>query len=169
MITFEKDGKVFVYRVAGVAIYDNKVLVHRSIIDDFWSLPGGRCEFLEISEDTLIREIKEEISIDVKIIRPLYFVENFFYFEKKDFHELSIFYLMEFPSDSKLIFENDIFYGKENELGFESDSIYGKELELIFKWVDINQLDKLRLYPLFLRKSLKNIKPYPEHIINRDD
>ncbi len=46
MITFEKDGYVFVYRVAGVAIYDNRVLVHRIVIDDFWSLPGGRCEFL---------------------------------------------------------------------------------------------------------------------------
>jgi len=169
MITFEKDGKVFVYRVAGVAIYNNKVLVHRSIIDDFWSLPGGRCEILELSKDALIREMKEEIGIDIKVIRPLYFVENFFYFEGNDFHEISIFYLMEFPPDSRLVFENDTFYGKETELGFESDKLYGKELELIFKWVNINELEELRLYPLFLRKSLQNINPYPEHIINRDD
>jgi len=155
MITFEKNGKVFSYRVAGVAIYNNKVLVHQSIIDDFWSLPGGRCEFLEISKDTLVREIKEEIGVNVNIIRPLYFVENFFYFGGNNFHEISIFYLMKFLPDSSLVFENDTFFGKE--------------LELIFKWVNINQLEELRLYPLFLRKSLKNIKPYPEHIINRDD
>ncbi len=155
MITFEKEGKVFSYRVVGVAFYNNRILVHRNIIDDFWSLPGGRCEFLEISKDTLLREIKEEIGVDVNIVRPLYFVENFFNFNEKDYHEISIFYLMEFPPDSKFVFENDTFYGKE--------------LDLTFKWVDISQLEELRLYPLFLRKSLKDIKPYPEHIINRDD
>ena len=169
MITFEKDGYIFVYRVAGVAIYDDRLLVHRSIIDDFWSLPGGRCEFLEISKDALMREIKEEIGVEIKIIRPLYFVENFFYFERKNYHELSIFYQMEFSPDSKLVFEKDTFHGKERELGFENSTFYGKELDLIFKWVNINEVENLRLYPLFLRKSLKNIKSYPEHIINRDD
>ena len=169
MITFNKDDYVFVYRVAGVAIHDNKLLVHKSILDDFWSLPGGRCEFLEISKDTLIREMKEEIGAEVKIIRPLYFVENFFNVMEKDYHELSIFYLMEFPPDSKLVFENDTFHGKERALGTENDEFYGEELDLIFRWVAIDELESLRLYPLFLRKSLKNIKPFPEHIINRDD
>ena len=169
MITFNKDDYVFVYRVAGVAIHDNKLLVHKSILDDFWSLPGGRCEFLEISKDALTREMKEEIGVDIKIIRPLYFVENFFNFMEKDYHELSIFYLMEFPPDSKLVFENDTFHGKERALGTENDDFYGEELDLIFKWVDIDELESLRLYPLFLRKSLQNIKAFPEHIINRDD
>jgi ADP-ribose pyrophosphatase YjhB (NUDIX family) len=169
MITFLKDNITFSYRVAGVVIFDNKVLVHRSILDDFWSLPGGRCEFLEISKDALKREMKEEIGVEIKIIRTLYFVENFFNFGGKDYHELSIFYLMEFPPDSKLVLENDTFSGKEDGSGFENDDSNGKELELIFKWVDIDKLETLRLYPLFLRKSLTNIKPFPEHIINRDD
>jgi ADP-ribose pyrophosphatase YjhB (NUDIX family) len=169
MITFERDNKVFVYRVAGVAIYNNKLLIHRSINDDFWCLPGGRCEFLEISQDALIREMREEIGVDIKIIRPLYFVENFFNFEVKEHHEISIFYLMEFPPDSKLVFESDTFYGKETELGYENDKVYGKELQLIFKWVELDEINNMRFYPLFLRKSLKNIKPYLEHIINHDD
>jgi ADP-ribose pyrophosphatase YjhB (NUDIX family) len=169
MITYEKNSYVFTYRVAGVAIYHSRVLVHRSVIDDFWSLPGGRCEFFEISKDALIREIKEEIGVKVKIIRPLYFVENFFNFEGKDYHELSIFYLMEFPPDSEFVLKNETFKGKERELNFENHNLHGKELELIFKWVDINDLETLRLYPLFLRKSLKNINQYPEHIINFDD
>jgi len=168
MITFKKDSNVFVYRVAGIAIFDNKLLVHRSINDDFWSLPGGRCEMFEISKNTLIREMKEEIGVDVEVIRPLYFVENFFHFEEKDFHELSIFYLMKFPLSSKLVFETETFKGIEQDLT-ENDIYDGVGLELIFKWVNINEIDNLRLYPLFLRKSLKNIKSFPEHIINYDD
>ena len=169
MISFKKDNKVFVYRVAGIAIFDNKLLVHRSIKDDFWSLPGGRCEMLEISKDTLIREMKEEMGVVVLVIRPLYFVENFFHFEEKDFHELSIFYLLEFPTSSKWIFENDTFKGIEQDFKIENDVYDGAGFELIFKWVNLNELDNLRFYPLFLRKSLRNIKLYPEHIINHDD
>ena len=155
MLIFEKDSNVFVFRVAGVAINNNKLLIHRSILDDFWTLPGGRCEFFELSKDTLIREMKEELNVEIKIIRPLYFVENFFNFEEKDYHELSIFYLMAFHPDAKLI--------------LESNTFTGKELDLIFKWIDIDQLEEIRLYPLFLHRSLNNIKPYPEHIINWDD
>ena len=169
MITFKKGSFVFVYRVAGVAIFEDKLLVHRSIKDDFWSMPGGRCEFLEKSKDTLIREMKEEIDVDIIVKRPLYFVENFFHFEEKDFHELSIFYLMEFPTNLKWIFENDTFKGKEQEVKIENDVYDGAGLDLIFKWVNIDEIENLRLYPLFLRKSLKNIKPFPEHIINYDD
>ncbi|MFW9878456.1 MAG: NUDIX hydrolase [Candidatus Thorarchaeota archaeon] len=169
MITFEKENNIFTYRIVGVAIHNKRVLVHRSIIDDFWSLPGGRCELLEISKDALIREMIEEIGVEIRIIRPLYFVENFFNFEGKDYHEISIFYLMEFPPNFKLAFENDTFRGKEHELIFENNELYGKELDLIFKWVKIDEIDTIRLYPLFLRKSLKNIKPFPEHIINFDD
>jgi ADP-ribose pyrophosphatase YjhB (NUDIX family) len=169
MITFEKETNIFSYRVAGVAIHDNKVLVHKNILDDFWSLPGGRCEFLEVSRDALIREMKEEIGVKINVIRPLYFVENFFFFNEKNYHEISIFYLIEFPVNSKKVYESDIFYGKECELSSENNKIYGKELDLIFKWVGLFDIDNLRLYPLFLRKSLKNIQQFPEHIINYDD
>jgi ADP-ribose pyrophosphatase YjhB (NUDIX family) len=169
MIILKKDRKVFIYRVAGVAIYDKKLLVHKGILDDFWCLPGGRCEMLEISKNTLMREMKEEIGVEVIVKRPLYFVENFFHFENKDFHEVSIFYKMEFPPESDWVLENDTFSGKEEFLHEEEDIYHGAGLDLIFKWVKIDELEKLRLYPLFLRKSLKNIKPYPEHIINFDD
>ncbi len=76
---------------------------------------------------------------------------------------------MEFPTSSKWIFENETFKGIEQDFKVENDVYDGAGLELIFRWVNLNELDNLRLYPLFLRKSLKNIKPYPEHIINHDD
>ncbi|MEN0056936.1 MAG: (deoxy)nucleoside triphosphate pyrophosphohydrolase [Mucilaginibacter sp.] len=36
-----------------------------------WELPGGKIEPSESEEDCLIREIKEELSIDIKIIKSL--------------------------------------------------------------------------------------------------
>jgi len=34
---------------------------------DHWSIPGGRVEFMEKLEDAIIRELKEELGIDVVV------------------------------------------------------------------------------------------------------
>ncbi|RXJ04308.1 NUDIX domain-containing protein [Anaerobacillus alkaliphilus] len=36
-----------------------------------WSIPGGKVEFLERLEDTVIREIKEEVNLDIEISKLL--------------------------------------------------------------------------------------------------
>ncbi len=36
-----------------------------------WELPGGKVELNETPEECLIREIKEELNIEIKIIREL--------------------------------------------------------------------------------------------------
>jgi 8-oxo-dGTP diphosphatase len=38
---------------------------------DIWDLPGGKIEYGEEPEDTLVREIKEEVDIDVRITKPV--------------------------------------------------------------------------------------------------
>ncbi len=36
-----------------------------------WNLPGGKVDFLERVEDAVVREIREEIGVDIAILRPL--------------------------------------------------------------------------------------------------
>lgn len=76
-------------------IHDDHVLIHRSEKDDFWALPGGRVEFFETSEDTIPREIQEELGLDSSAVRLLWHVENFFEYIGKKLHP-SIFYLLTF-------------------------------------------------------------------------
>jgi ADP-ribose pyrophosphatase YjhB (NUDIX family) len=40
-----------------------------------WSLPGGKVEFLEPVADAVVREIREEIGVDIALERPLGVVE----------------------------------------------------------------------------------------------
>ncbi len=59
--------------LGGVIIRDNKVLIlqrHKDedIYPNMWELPSGKREPLEPSEDSLIREVREETGIDVKVI-----------------------------------------------------------------------------------------------------
>ena len=61
--------------VGGVILDDqNRVLLQlrkKSPEAGFWSLPGGRIEFMERVEDALVREFKEELGVDITIERLL--------------------------------------------------------------------------------------------------
>ena len=62
--------------VAGVIVNKGgRVLIlqrnkNEDIFPNMWELPSGKREFLEDSESCLIREIKEETGLNVKIIMP---------------------------------------------------------------------------------------------------
>jgi ADP-ribose pyrophosphatase YjhB (NUDIX family) len=119
-------------------------------------MPGGRCELLENSKETLIREMKEELNVNVKVNRVLYFVENFFNYENMRHHEVAIYYLMQIPKNYWPSIQKSAFKGRE------------VNNELIFQWFDIDKLGEIKLYPTFLCDKLCNIKSYPEHIIHVD-
>jgi ADP-ribose pyrophosphatase len=56
--------------VGGVILQDGKVLLllrKRPPEAGFWSLPGGRVEFMERVEDAAVRELREELGIEVEI------------------------------------------------------------------------------------------------------
>lgn len=59
MIRFEKGNTRFNYRVVGVAVHENSVLLHQAEGEVFWTFPGGRAEFGETAEETLRREMNE--------------------------------------------------------------------------------------------------------------
>ena len=96
MITFERDGSRFNYRVAGVALHEGAVLLHRAGHETFWTLPGGRCELLERSSDALRREMIEELGAEVEVDRLLWVVENFFEYNAMKGHEIGFYFLMRF-------------------------------------------------------------------------
>ena len=78
MITFTRGDLRFNYRITGVAICDGKVLLQKPVVDGFWFLPGGRAELQETAEETLRREMREEMHTDITVERLLWVVENFF-------------------------------------------------------------------------------------------
>ena len=65
MIPFEEGKARFVYRLAGIALHSDQVLLHVMIHVNFWSVPGGRGELLEPSPETLRREMRDELGMNV--------------------------------------------------------------------------------------------------------
>ena len=48
-------------------LYDNKILLQKPVDDDGYSLIGGHVEAMETTEETLIREFKEEMQKNLHV------------------------------------------------------------------------------------------------------
>jgi 8-oxo-dGTP pyrophosphatase MutT (NUDIX family) len=158
MIAFDVDGVRFHYRVAGACFIDGHVLLHRADFEDFWSLPGGRVEPLETSQETLARELGEELGIDVEVGELLWIAEHFFQGGERDFHEIGLYYRFFVASDNPIL-----------DLAREHRGREDSGVGLIFHWFPITSLDQVQLYPRFLREGLANPPSVPEHVIERNE
>ncbi|MDQ4075949.1 MAG: NUDIX hydrolase [Chloroflexota bacterium] len=157
MITFERNGKRFNHRAVGVLLHEERVLLHRAEWDDFWALPGGRVELLEPSAETLKREMHEELSVDIRVERLLWVLENFFEYQGEQFHELGLYYLISLPPDCPLLQREGPFPGDE------------QGVPLIFHWFPLDLLPDIILYPTFLRHALSSLPDHPLHLVHTDD
>src|SRR5262245_5201710 len=97
MIRFDQGNRRFNYRVVGVAIHTDSVLLPRADDAPLWTLPGGRAEHGETAEQTIKREMVEELETDVHVNRLLWVVENFFEYDGLSYHELALYFLIRLP------------------------------------------------------------------------
>ena len=145
----------FSARAAGVIKKNNKILFQKRKDDEFWALPGGAIETLERAKDVLKRELEEEIGLtDVKIVRPLWFVEYFFKLDNMPWHQYIIGYLLD-------INDENIINKKEFD-GIE------KGKNIIYKWFDIDEIKDAKIKPDYLKEKLINMKNEFEFIEEED-
>jgi ADP-ribose pyrophosphatase YjhB (NUDIX family) len=152
---------IFYYRVAGVAVTETHVLLHRSEIDDFWALPGGRVELGEASTAALVRELQEEMDARVVVERLLWVVENFFTYQQYQVHELGLYYLIQLPDETRL--QAPRFTGIERD-----QSIGPREFKLDFRWFPRQEplLRALPVLPVFLQQGLVDLPEATLHLVN---
>ncbi len=102
----------------------------------------------ENAESALLRELNEELNVDAKIIRPLWFVQSFFIEDatKQKFHELCVYYLVD-VSATDLINRNNF-------------SVRISPHNEVFEWIDIESIDRQYLYPLFIKNEINDL---PNH------
>lgn len=158
MIKIDAKPLRFNLRVAGLAIRDNHVLVHRALTDNFWTFPGGRGEIGESSAETLRREMAEELNVDARIGTLLFTVENFFHFERRAWHELGFYYRMDLPTSLP--------FAPETIIHRMTD---GKS-EVEFKWVPATKarLAALPIQPDFFIDRIDCLPERSEHLVWRE-
>lgn len=159
MITFDTENNRFNYRVVGIAVHNDSVLLHRAEGEEFWTFPGGRAEFGEPAEQTLKREMREEIGVEVEVVRLLWFVENFFAYEGRQYHEIALYFLMRLPDACEYLGHAGSFQGEE------------EGVKLIFQWFPRHPeiLSSLPLFPSFLRTAIEKLPESMQHVTHYDE
>jgi len=107
--------------VASIALIDtsNQILIakrpNKKHLSGLWEFPGGKIEKGESPENALIREVKEELNINInnKCIAPLTFSE----FDYKKFHLLLLLYVCRrWEGEPMSMEKNEIKWVKANTL-----------------------------------------------------
>ena len=135
-ILFDIDGELFSYRVGGALIKDNKILLTKG--GDDYSLPGGHAQIGETSDETVMREFKEETSFDVEPINVISTFENFWNWDDKKCHQLCIYYRLKMKDETQELIPNPD----------TNDTKY--------VWVDLKELTNIKLYPLGVAELIIN-------------
>jgi ADP-ribose pyrophosphatase YjhB (NUDIX family) len=156
MICFDVEGTRFNYRVAGIALRDNQVLLNRIEGQDYWILPGGRVELGESSVDGLRREMQEELQEEVHVGPLLWIVESLLSsVDEKARHELGLYYRMDFASESPI-----------TQAKGPLSTLDGQTL-MTFQWFSLAKLDEITLYPPFLAQGLQSVPEQTTHVLDR--
>ena len=111
-IIFKTEEYVFSYRVAGILIYNDKILLQKIDDDTAYAIPGGHVNLGETNEEALIREFKEEINSDIKVNDLMWVGELFFPWGEKQCHQICIYYNISLNQNTNIPFDG-VFYGKE--------------------------------------------------------
>ena len=156
-ILFHKDNYVFSYRVAGILIIDNKILLQKPTNDDGYAFPGGHVSFGETNEETLIREFKEETNYNINVKEIKWVGEIFFPWGKKQCHQICLYYSIGITNE---IISFNSFIGNEH--------LENREFKIEFYWIPINEINKITIYPTNTMELLKNYDKGVKHFIYRE-
>jgi 8-oxo-dGTP pyrophosphatase MutT (NUDIX family) len=163
MLSFDLEGERFMYRVAGVAVIDGRVLVHQfEGPDDFYVLPGGRVEMREPAEEALAREMREELGCEVPVGRLLWVIDNLFTHREVAHHELGMYFAIALPEGSPQA-SGEPWTGTEN-VGLADREV----VELYFQWKPVEELASLDLKPSCLRELLRELPEHTQYVVHRD-
>lgn len=144
----------FKFRVSGVLKYGDKFLFVKMNENKFYCMPGGHVELGENTDAAVLREMEEELGFKVRISRFLGETQNFFYGKDGNtWHELGYYYEVEAENEDDVIKED--YFREENDKGFIQ--------HLEFKWLTINEAEKVIFKPEFLLELLN--ADAPQHII----
>ena len=139
-------------RAAGILVHNGKILLHKNTNFNHHALIGGRVEIGENSENTIKREIKEELGKDIEITGYVGTIENFFEMKGRKYHEIMFVYKIEFVNEE----DKKIEYIMKNQEGKDY---------LEYEWIELEKLDEFPLLPEIIKEVLKENK-FPVHKIN---
>lgn len=151
---FTKEQNWFRYRAAAIIVENGSVLLVGNEKDAYFYSVGGGVHLNEKAEDAVVREVFEETGVQYEIDRLAVIHENFWngegaYDAGLSCHEISFYFLMK-PRGTQELHSNSYTRFQDKET---------------MHWIPIEDLDKYRFYPSFLKDYLCRDHAGVEHIV----
>ena len=135
-------------RVAGILIEDDRILLIEQTKNNkkYWLVPGGGVDWGESAAEALIREFKEETSLDIEVEKFLFISETIAPDKQK--HVINLYFKIKKAENSSNIMK----------LGEE-------EMLTDLRFIPEDEIKNIKLYPNIKEKLIKllnkeNIEPY---------
>ena len=151
-VNLSVDNDRFNYRVAAHISCKGSLLLQKADYVDFYNLPGGRVKFQESTKEAIIRELKEELGIEIDNPNLIAVAENFFTWAGQNVQELVFIY------EIKL---DDSYYEKLDHFK-NMDS----ECEYMY-WAKIDNLKALDIRPTLIYNLPSLDRTKINHIIHK--
>ncbi len=110
-------------------ISDGRFLVCKDKLNENYFLPGGHVEFGEFSNEAVVRELNEELSLNIYNFYLIGIVENIYFAHKKNKHEINLVYFAETKDISIESKEDHIEFFLFSKKDFEKKDIRPKDLK----------------------------------------
>lgn len=145
-------------RTGAIIVHNNKLLMVDDTLpgaeDVHYFTVGGRIHMQEASDEAIIREVREELGIDMEIDYLALIEENFFFepTHQNHFHEYGFYYLLkdtEKLDHIKMVFEDG-----------------GKEMRL--KWVPLELVKDTPMYPPIFQEDFFPLDGKLRRIVSRE-
>ena len=149
----KEDNKWFRYRAAAIIVEDGCVLFAGTEIEDYYYSIGGAVHIGETAEDAVKREVLKETGVSCEVDHLAIIHENFFNestgaLQGMDCHEIAMYFVMK-PRGTKEFHSNSYTLGVRETM----------------HWLPIEELDKYKAFPAFMKDYLQSEHNGIEHII----
>jgi len=158
-ILFHRDNYVFSYRVAGILLRENKILLQKPTNDTGFAIPGGHAELGKTNAQTLEREFKEEIGADITVGTLKWVAEIFFPWGDKPCHQICLYYDVKLKNETQIPLDG-VFVGDER--------IEGRDFKIEFHWTPIEALNQIEVYPTNIADLMKRYDEGVQHFVYRE-
>ncbi len=148
---------IFSYRVAGLLLRDGALLMQSAGADPALAIPGGHVELFETSAESLVREFREELSVNITVGALKWVGELFWRWGDKPCHQIGLYYEV-FLREGELL-PATTFDGQE--------LMDGETSALHFHWIPLTSLPTLEVYPVALPKLIAQWDAGVQHFIEK--
>jgi 8-oxo-dGTP diphosphatase len=118
-------------------IFDNELLLTTDVARNVSFLPGGHIHHGEQATDALMRELREELGIDLEVGKLLGVIESGWDYNGGLYHEYNLIFDVPISTEKK-------------------DEVKSCEAELQVEWVPIDKLDSLNIFPKILVEKIND-------------